>query len=46
MGREIVCAKGASYDGIGTPPVRIVAAILRDKYAVLAVSTLVPHTWG
>jgi len=39
MGREIVCANGTTYDGIGTPPVRIVAAML-------AGSTLVPHPWG
>ena len=41
-GFEILQAKGATYYGIGAALVRIVRAILRNEYAVLTVSSLVP----
>jgi hypothetical protein len=44
-GLEIQQAKGATYYGIGAALVRIVAAILRDKHAVLTVSAPAPEAW-
>ena len=41
-GLEIICAKGATYYGIGTALARIANAILRDEHAVLTVSSLAP----